>query len=152
MVRSWYSQCVLASAAAWLSRTPALRANVHLKQPVQDTLDGIITTSLDRHAQRGQKLGGPVDQTEISLSDATAADWCRVVDALAPFMKERRLRRLQTALDERRQGLELAVENVADPWNFASIARTAEGLGVQHIHMVEAVTHMALPSVQAHAS
>jgi len=121
-------------------------------EPLHQSLGDIITTSLDRHAQRGQKLGTVVEPVLRTLTTAKRDDWCRVVDALAPFMKERRLRRLETALSQRRNGLELVVENVADPWNLASLVRSAEALGVQHVHLVESITFVALPATVAHAS
>ena len=84
---------------------------MQLKALHRSNLDSLITSSLDRHAQRGQKLGLAVQPALLRLSSATKDDWCRVVDALAPFMKERRVRRLQAALAQRRAGLELVVDS-----------------------------------------
>lgn len=136
------------------SSAPIRRAPVamQLKALHRSNLDSLITSSLDRHAQRGQKLGLAAQPALLRLSSATKDDWCRVVDALAPFMKERRVRRLQAALAQRRAGLELVVENIADPWNLASLTRCAEALGVQHVHMVESITTVALPATVAHAA
>ena len=44
------------------------------------------------------------------------------------------------------------VENVADPFNSQSLLRTAEGLGVQHVHVVEAVCEFQLPAAEAFAA
>lgn len=43
--------------------------------------------------------------------------------------------RAQEVLQKRRGGIHLVLENVADPFNCAAVLRTAEGLGVQHIHV-----------------
>jgi len=127
------------------------RAAVRLQiQPLQQDLDSLITASLDRHAQRGQMLGTPPEPSKLRLSSCDLDGWCRVVDALAPF--KRSIRRLETALRQRRNGIELVVENIADPWNLASVMRSAEALGVQHVHLVESVTLTMLPASIAHAT
>ena len=61
----------------------------------------------------------------LSLGDATPNDWRHVVDALAPFMREKRVRTLELALSQRRNGLHLVVENVQDPLNAQTVMRTA---------------------------
>ena len=118
------------------------------------TLDEVITQSLDRHAQRQQSQ--PMITTEntrlLSLGDATPNDWRHVVDALAPFMREKRVRTLELALSQRRNGLHLVVENVQDPLNAQTVMRTAEGLGVQHVHVIESVNEFQLPASEAQAT
>jgi hypothetical protein len=130
-----------------VSRRAAVRLQI---QPLQQDLDSLITASLDRHAQRGQMLGTPPEPSKLRLSSCDLDGWCRVVDALAPF--KRSIRRLETALRQRRNGIELVVENIADPWNLASVMRSAEALGVQHVHLVESVTLTMLPASIAHAT
>ena len=81
--------------------------------------------------------GKPI--TSLRLSEATAEHWEQVVEALAPFTRANRLERLNEVLSKRRSGVHLVLENVADPYNVAAILRTAEGLGVQHVHAIESV-------------
>ena len=56
------------------------------------------------------------------------------------------MRRLEEILRKRRAGLHLVVENIADPHNAASLLRTAEALGVQHVHVIESVNEFQLPA------
>ena len=82
------------------------------------------------------------------LQDMGPADWVRVVDALGPFtLNQRRTQRLEETLSKRRGGIHLVLENVADPFNAAAALRTAEGLGVQHVHAIESVGAFHLPSL-----
>lgn len=115
-------------------------------------LDDIIAESLDLHARRLQRVQQPDEITRLRLNEARPDDWRRVVGALAPFVKEKRLQRLQRVLRQRRPELHLVVENVADPFNSQSLLRTAEGLGVQHVHVVEAVCEFQLPAAEAFAA
>ena len=118
------------------------------------TLDEVITKSLDRHAQRQQRRSTLVagEPRLLTLSEATPDDWRHVVDALAPFMREKRVRTLEHTLSLRRAGLHLVVENVQDPLNAASVVRTAEGLGVQYVHVIESVSEFQLPTSESQAS
>ena len=125
--------------------------------PLPTSLDAIITRSLDRHAQRLQRvLPGAAPphklQKRLTLSEATPQDWRLVVDALAPFMREKRVRLMEKALRRRRANLHLVVENLADPFNAQSVCRTAEALGVQHVHVIESICPFQLPGAEAHAS
>ena len=79
-------------------------------------------------------------QRQILLDSATEQDWDAVVAALEPFMKENRVARLREMLDRRRGGLHLVLENIGDPHNAAAVLRTAEGLGVQHVHVIESIS------------
>ena len=109
--------------------------------------DGVRVRALDRHAQRNQGVGDPrPDPRLLRLSGASAEDWRAVVDCLAPFLKEKRIRRLEQVLRRRRSHLHLVVENIVDPHNAASLLRTAESLGVQHVHAIESVSTLQLPS------
>ena len=124
--------------------------------PLPRDLDGIITRSLDRHAQRLQRvLPGqppPDEVRQLRLLEASADDWRLVIDALAPFIREQRVRSMERALRRRRRNLHLVVENLADPYNAQSVCRTAEALGVQNLHVIESVSHFQLPSGAAHAT
>jgi len=79
-------------------------------------------------------------QRQILLDSATEQDWDAIVAALEPFMKENRVARLREMLDRRRGGLHLVLENIGDPHNAAAVLRTAEGLGVQHVHVIESIS------------
>lgn len=130
----------------------ARSAPMRLSSPASFTLDDIISTSLDNHARRLQRITAPPETKLLQLSDARVGEWERVVDALAPFMKEKRLRRLQKALRGRRANLHLVVENIADPFNSQSLMRTAEALGVQRIHVIESISEFQLPAEEARVS
>lgn len=75
----------------------------------------------------------------LSLSEAQPTDWARIVEVLRPFVKDNRMERLSRVVGSRRAGLHLVLENVHDPHNAAAVLRTAEGLGVQHVHIIESV-------------
>ena len=116
-------------------------------------LHDIVSASLDRHAQRQQKvIPDHEPAASLALDDTSPSDWRRVVDVLAPFMKEKRVRSQIDSLNKRRSGLHLCLENVADPFNAAGVLRTAEALGIQHIHVIESVSLFQLPANVAHAS
>lgn len=81
------------------------------------------------------------------LTELEPADWQRIVDELSPFtLNQRRTQRLEETLAKRRGGLHLVLENVADPFNAAAALRTAEGLGVQHVHVIESIGNFHVPS------
>ena len=80
-------------------------------------IEQIITDSLDRHAQRLQRVRPPEEMRLLRLQEAQADDWRLVVDALAPFVKEKKLRSLQGVLGRRRVALQILIENVSDPHN-----------------------------------
>ena len=82
----------------------------------------------------------------LTLDSATPADWARVVEILSPFMKDNRVAKLEKVAGERRGGLHVVLENVHDPYNAAAVLRTAEGLGLQHVHVIESVGHCDFPS------
>ena len=80
-------------------------------------IEQIITDSLDRHAQRLQKLLPSEEPRLVRLQEATPDDWRLVIDGLAPFLKEKKLRSYQDVLGRRRAALQILIENVADPHN-----------------------------------
>ena len=89
---------------------------------------------------------------KLRLGAATPNDWRLVIDALAPFMREKRVRIMERALQQRRATLHVVVENIADPHNAQTVCRTAEAIGVQHLHVIESVCHFQLPGASAHAT
>ena len=145
-------------------------------------IEQIITDSLNRHALRLQKLLPSTEPRLLRLQEAPADDWRLVLDALAPFVKEKKLRSLQDILGRRRVTLHILIENVSDPHNAQaalcrlqhhalaavapctrnchpvsarpaqSLLRTAEALGVQHVHIVESVCPFQLPAAEVHTA
>ena len=132
---------------------PRVRGICSALLPVADTLEDIINKSLDRRAQ--QALRTPLQFEEprlLSLKKATADDWRLVVDSLAPFLREKKVRTLAQTLLNRRAHLHLVVENVQDPHNSVALMRTAEALGLQHVHVIESVNRFALPTQDSRAT
>ena len=75
-----------------------------------------------------------------------------MIDVLAPFMKEKRVRRQVDSLNKRRANCHIVLENLSDPFNAAGVLRTIEACGVQHVHLIESVSAFQLPANVAHAS
>ncbi len=82
-----------------------------------------------------------VRRRRLLLNEATPEDWKLVAETLSPFARGNRLIRLNEVLAKRRGNLHLVLENIADPYNVAAVMRTAEGLGVQHLHLIESVAY-----------
>ena len=87
--------------------------------------------------------------SQLLLSSAGPDEWARVVDALRPFARASRVQKLDETLSRRRGGVHLVLENVGDPFNVAAVLRTAEGLGVQHVHLVESVVAAQIPAAES---
>ena len=96
----------------------------------------------------------PQSSVRLSLSEAQPTDWARIVEVLGsvPFVKDNRMERLSRVVGSRRAGLHLVLENVHDPHNAAAVLRTAEGLGVQHVHIIESVNEFQVPAPPARGS
>lgn len=62
----------------------------------------------------------------------------RVISILSSMVSESRMRRIDEVLANRICGLTAVMVRLHDPHNGAAVIRTAEGLGLQHIHAVEA--------------
>ena len=62
-----------------------------------------------------------------------------MIDAhvLAPELTDRRKQRLMDVLLRRLGSVTVVMENVSDPHNASAVLRTAEGLGISAIHVVE---------------
>ena len=120
----WRACCRTAPAAAscscemlllGLARPRARQPPARMAAPLP--IEQIITDSLDRHAQRLQKLLPSEEPRLVRLQEATPDDWRLVIDGLAPFLKEKKLRSYQDVLGRRRAALQILIENVADPHN-----------------------------------
>ena len=59
-------------------------------------------------------------------------------------LRPERWQRMQRVLDSRLGSVRVAVENVHDPHNLSAVLRSAEALGVQHVHVVEAASGFSL--------
>ncbi len=55
----------------------------------------------------------------------------------AKFLTEKRRTRLRTALDNRTRRITVLLEDIYDPLNASAVLRTADGLGIQDIHIAE---------------
>jgi len=55
----------------------------------------------------------------------------------AKFLTEKRRARLRTALDNRTRRITVLLEDIYDPLNASAVLRTADGLGLQDIHIAE---------------
>src|SRR5688572_15134644 len=62
-----------------------------------------------------------------------------MIAALASSITDERRARIEQVLHGRLSTLEVAVERPEDPHNAAAIVRTAEALGVMHVHVIDAV-------------
>jgi tRNA (guanosine-2'-O-)-methyltransferase len=60
-----------------------------------------------------------------------------VVRRVGPYLTEHRVARIETLLGGRLDGVQVAVERLEDPHNGAAVVRTAEALGVLHVHAIE---------------
>lgn len=63
-------------------------------------------------------------------------DW--VTETLSAWVSERRLARIEQVLAHRLQGVTVVLVRLYDPHNGAAVLRTAEGMGLQDVHAVEA--------------
>ena len=112
------------------------------------------TPSLTTGATRGTPsvMSESLRSVRMSLSEAQPTDWARIVEVLRPFVKNNRMERLSRVVGSRRAGLHLVLENVHDAHNAAAVLRTAEGLGVQHVHIIESVNEFKVPAPPARGS
>lgn len=62
-----------------------------------------------------------------------------VLEVLRASLKPSRLERIESRLAQRCSSVRLVLENIADEHNAAACLRTFEGLGGQHVHVVESV-------------
>ena len=61
-----------------------------------------------------------------------------MIEAMTPYLSERRRGRIEEVLAARLMGLEVAVERTYDPHNAAAVVRSAEALGAWAVHVIEA--------------
>src|SRR5262245_59336355 len=59
-----------------------------------------------------------------------------VLRRVAPYLTEPRVARIEAVLGGRLDGVHVAVERLEDPHNGAAVVRTAEALGVMHVHAI----------------
>ena len=76
--------------------------------------------------------GEPDTSPEPSLIDAARLEF-----PLATELTSRRLERLIAVAKRRLRSVTVVGENLWDPHNFSAIVRTAEGLGLERVHVVE---------------
>jgi tRNA (guanosine-2'-O-)-methyltransferase len=68
--------------------------------------------------------------------DAVGA--ARVIAGVGPLLSEARRVAIERVLSARLDSLHVAVEQPEDPYNAAAVVRTAEALGIMHVHVVGA--------------
>ncbi len=71
------------------------------------------------------------------LLEERGPEW--VSRKLEPWVTERRRARIDRVLEQRLQGITVVLVRLYDPHNGAAVLRTAEGMGLQDLHAVEAV-------------
>ncbi|MCA9670723.1 MAG: RNA methyltransferase [Myxococcales bacterium] len=60
----------------------------------------------------------------------------RLVDLLAPHLTPRRLKRMRRIVAQRLASITVLIERPYDPHNAAAVLRSAEALGLSHVHIV----------------
>lgn len=68
-----------------------------------------------------------------------------ILNRITPYINEKRLARIDAVISHRLEGIQLAIECPADINNVFAAMRTAEALGVGHIHIItpEGTAHQA---------
>jgi len=61
----------------------------------------------------------------------------RIIELLAPFMTERRLRRIREVVERRTRTVLPVVEGLVNTGNVSAVMRSAEALGYQDVHVVK---------------
>jgi len=59
------------------------------------------------------------------------------MEILTNLLSEKRLEKLQTVLKNRIDTITIVLEDLHDPHNISAVIRTAEGLGIEDIHIIE---------------
>ncbi len=75
-----------------------------------------------------------------------------VIAALAPFVTDARVRRIEEVLLQRVSAVRVVVDALHDPHNGAAIVRTCDAFGVQYLHAIERVEGFAAAKSVARGS
>ena len=67
----------------------------------------------------------------------------RIVAALSPHLKEKRLARFQEVLGKRTNAVHLVLENPDDHHNVSAVLRTCDGFGLQNVSLIEGYSKAA---------
>ena len=62
----------------------------------------------------------------------------RIIETLVPFLTEERIETIDKVLANRMRSVQIAIERPYDIHNGLAVVRTAEALGVSHIHFINA--------------
>lgn len=73
---------------------------------------------------------------DIRLENASLTTQ-QAIEVLLPLVNERRQNRIRQIVDQRSFGLQVVLDGLADRGNVAAVMRTAEGLGIAQIHLIE---------------
>ena len=113
---------------------------VFLHKSMIAALATVFATSLRPIRVRSMiRMTSSSQNRQLRAADATQEDWEIVVDVLSRFSAPDRVERLNGVLAKRRAGVHVVVENMEDPFDVAAIMRTAEGLGIHHVHTIDSV-------------
>lgn len=61
-----------------------------------------------------------------------------IIQTLKPYLSEKRMERIESVLSKRIRSVHVAIESPYDVHNGLAIVRTAEALGVSHMHFIQA--------------
>jgi tRNA (guanosine-2'-O-)-methyltransferase len=78
----------------------------------------------------------PVDTDPFVVDDQRLAPE-RIIEVLAPFMTERRRRRIRTVVAQRTRTVVPVVEGLVNTGNVSAVMRSTEALGCQDLHVVK---------------
>lgn len=99
-------------------------------------------------ADLGQSGGGVLERRPDHSAE-TFEHWARelgiqgVIKALEPWVSVDRRCRIEQVVERRLKGVTVALVGLHDPHNGAAVLRTAESLGIQHVHAVQSVEPFA---------
>ncbi len=66
------------------------------------------------------------------------------IDALSTYITPRRLQRIRDVAASRTRRIAVVLEDIDNPFNATAVTRTAEGLGIQDVHIIENEHRFAL--------
>lgn len=73
------------------------------------------------------------------------------IDILTPYIKSHRLEKMKSVLQDRWGGVSLILENISSGHNAAACLRSAEGLGVHYVHVVDTFKKRVRPWEDIHS-
>ena len=86
---------------------------------------------------RGVKPGAPARHHFLIFASHRPAESFAASNMPEPYLTERRHERISKALANRTRRITVLLEDIYDPLNGNAVLRTADGLGIQDIHVAE---------------